>query len=112
MSKYVHTTQQADTYHISTLMKSTGTFSAPLTNMKPDANKISLININGTLPSNGQITAKAFNNYFTSTAQNILTDNFNNTNVSANSKNPLPYTSNAFNQSFPDIKFNMFLLKK
>jgi hypothetical protein len=79
--------------------------------MKPDT-KISLINVNGTLSSNGQIIAKAFNNYFISTAQNILTDDFNNTNVSSNSKNPLCYLCNAFNQSFPDIKFKYVSAKE
>jgi hypothetical protein len=81
-------------------------------NMNPDTNRISLITINGTLSNNGQIIAKAFNNYFISTAQNVLTYNFNNTNISSNSKNPLSYLSNAFNQSFPDIKFKYVSTKE
>jgi hypothetical protein len=72
--------------------------------MKPDTNNISSININGTLSNNGQIIAKAFNNYFISVAQNILLDNLNSNNEPFKNDNPLAYLLKAFNQSFSNIK--------
>jgi hypothetical protein len=58
------------------------------------------INVSGTLSNNGQIIAKAFNNYFVSVAQNILLDNRNSNNESSKNDNPLAYLLEAFNH-FP-----------
>jgi hypothetical protein len=75
-------------------------------------NKISSINVKGTLSNNGQIIVKEFNNYFISVTQNILLDNHNlnhNLNINSNNEsstndNPLAYLLKAFNQPFPNIK--------
>ena len=71
-------------------------------NIKPNTENITSINVNGNLSFNGQIIAETFNKYFVSVAQNIHVNNHN-ANASSNHANPISYLSRAFNQPFPTI---------
>ena len=71
-------------------------------NIKPNTQNITSINVNGNLSFNGQIIGETFNKYFVSVAQNIHMYNHN-VNASHNHENPISYLSRAFHQPFPTI---------
>jgi hypothetical protein len=70
-----------------------------ISNIKPTAQSITSIKINGNLSYNGQTIAESFNKYFVSVAQNLLVNKHK-----VNYDNPMHYLSKAFTQSFPAIK--------
>ena len=72
-------------------------------NTKNTGNKISTMNINDTLSTNPIGTANAFNTYFTSVAENLLTKNFSKRG-STNNNDPMIYLQQNLNLSSSTVK--------
>ena len=75
-------------------------------NREPRENDISAININGIITHNSRAIANTFNDYFSTVAQHIITENYNNSDSAADKHSPLDYLHNAFRQPFPSVKLN------
>jgi hypothetical protein len=63
------------------------------------------MNINNNLITNPSIIANAFNSYFSSVAENLITKTFLRKNTT-NDNDPLTYLRQNFTQSFPPIKLH------
>jgi hypothetical protein len=64
---------------------------------------IPTMNINNTLTSNTLSTANAFNSYFSTVAENLITKNLS-WKFLTNNNDPLTFLRQSFSQSFPYIR--------
>ena len=74
-----------------------------VTNNRITVNNTQPMNINNKLTNNPSIIANAFNTYFSSLADNLITKSFFEKNTS-NEKDPLIYLEQNFTQSFPPLR--------
>lgn len=66
---------------------------------------IHLLNINGNITYNQQLTADSFNDYLLTTAHKITDSSRNTKTGQSNNNNFLNYTLQTFKRPFPNIKF-------
>jgi len=78
--------------------KTTWNIVRTITNNKNSTNNITTMNVNNQLSSNPQIIANAFNTYFLSVAENLLTGNAPGT-LTTNNIDPLTYLRQNFNHT-------------
>ena len=71
------------------MMKTTWSIIKTVSSNRTNPNNISLMNINNNLSNDSQTIANAFNKYFLTTAENIITDNLINKKRFSNNINPL-----------------------
>jgi hypothetical protein len=89
----------SNTTHSNNKNKTSWNIIKNISNIKPTAQSITSIKINGNLSYNGQTTAESFNKYSVSIAQNLLVNKHK-----VNYDNPILYLFKAFTQPFPAIK--------
>jgi len=82
--------------------KTTWNIVRTITNNKNTTNNITTMNVNNQLSSNPQITANAFNIYFLSVAENLLTGNAPGSHTT-NNIDPLTYLRQNFNHTFTPL---------
>jgi hypothetical protein len=76
-----------------------------VTNNRITTSNTQTMNINNKLTTNPSIIANAFNTYFSSIADNLITKSFFEKNTT-NEKDPLIYLGQNFTQSFPLLRLN------
>jgi hypothetical protein len=83
--------------------RSTWNIVKTVTNNRNTTSNIATMNINNTLTSNPLSIANAFNSYFTTVAENLITKNFSGKSLT-NNNDPLTLLGQNFNQPFPYMR--------